>query len=209
MNDDTKANGRSAIIRARFFLKLAREAPAADRDAYEAYLDASILFARAALHRLHTRFRSNVEFKVLWNSLLNDEAVNFFRLHRDRVLKEAPVSVGQRISMDTDVRNADELYFFEPERTAAQTLTMHLDRIEAIVQRCDDFDRLGFDVGDDISFDERSTEGLEDRRRAVESYQHLRQRKFADGKKCFYCDGSGIGRTGETCSHCQGLGYLA
>lgn len=209
MNDFIESDGRSALERARFFLAKAREVPASDRAAYEAYLDAAIVFARSALQRAHKQFHARAWFKPLWDGLLNDDAVNFFRVRRNWVLKEAPTSVGQRVVLGAGVSGADELYFFEPDATAAQTVAKHLSRIEAIVQRCHRCEELGFDVDDDIPFDQAMAEGHAQRKRATDSYEDLRQRKFVDGKQCFQCHGSGVTVSGETCLRCRGLGYLA
>ena len=208
MSEHPAPDSRSAISRAKFFLAKAQESPLTERQEYEAYLDAAIIFARSALHRVHKQFGSYPWFKAVWDSLLNDDAVNFFRLHRDRVLKEAPIKVGQRIVMGAVENKADALYFFEPDKAASETVAKHIARIAAIVDRCHQCEQLGFDVGDDIPFEQAITKGIEDRERAVESHEKLRQQKFLDGKKCFYCDGSGFTNAAETCSRCRGRGYL-
>lgn len=209
MTETAEPDSRSALGRARFFLVKAQTAPAAEREAYEAYLDAAIVFARAALHRTHKQFHNRPWFKAVWDSLLNDDAVNFFRLHRNGLLKEAPTRVGQKIVLGAGVSMADELYFFESGATAAQTVAKHLARIEAIVQRCHRCEELGFDVDDDIPFDTAMAEGLAQRKRATDSYEELRQSKFDSGKQCFQCHGSGVTASGETCLRCRGLGYRA
>lgn len=208
MDELNQNNSRSAINRAKYFLGLARGVPATDRERYEAYIEASIVFARSALHRLHTQFRAHPQFKVLWDSLLNDEAVNFFRLHRDRILKEAPPSLGQKIMLDGEAKCADDLYFFEADVPATQTLAKYLDRLDAIYQRCFSLEKFGFDIDDDIPFDAPVTDGEKRAGRAIEAYSDLRRQKFEDGKQCFYCAGTGEIGAGVTCTHCRGLGYL-
>ena len=136
MSEHPAPDSRSAISRAKFFLAKAQESPLTERQEYEAYLDAAIIFARSALHRVHKQFGSYPWFKAVWDSLLNDDAVNFFRLHRDRVLKEAPIKVGQRIVMGAVENKADALYFFEPDKAASETVAKHIARIAAIVDRC-------------------------------------------------------------------------
>ncbi len=111
MTETAEPDSRSALGRARFFMVKAQTAPAAEREAYEAYLDAAIVFARAALNRTHKQFHNRPWFKAVWDSLLNDDAVNFFRLHRNGRLREAPTRVGQKIVLGAGVSMADELYF--------------------------------------------------------------------------------------------------
>ena len=46
---------REALSRARFFLEKAKGCASDDRGDFEAYLEAAIVFARAAVHRLQAR----------------------------------------------------------------------------------------------------------------------------------------------------------
>ena len=71
MSEHPAPDSRSAISRAKFFLAKAQESPLTERQEYEAYLDAAIIFARSALHRVHKQFGSYPWFKAVWDSLLN------------------------------------------------------------------------------------------------------------------------------------------
>ncbi len=120
---------RHAISRARFFLDLARGCSIEERDAFEAYLGASIIFARTALHRLHTENEHKSGWRPWWDGLLSDPAVNFFRTERDCILKKGPPKVGQIIGAGPKAPN---LYYYENPRTpATDTIEKHLNAIEA------------------------------------------------------------------------------
>ncbi|HML96578.1 MAG TPA: hypothetical protein PKC29_14240 [Thermodesulfobacteriota bacterium] len=92
-------DSRSAMERARFFLTKAKECTVGFRVDFEAYLEASIIFGRSVLHRLQSEHKQNPNFKTWWDSLEEDISVNFFREHRNIILKEGPPKIGQIISM--------------------------------------------------------------------------------------------------------------
>lgn len=122
----TIAHERAAIARAEFFLALAEQCPPEQRSEFEAFLEAAIVFARAALHRLKGEFESHPAWKAWFAQLKGNPSVEFFREHRDFLLKEAPPKVGQIISFNP-VASAAQLYYFEdPSVTATETVRKHL-----------------------------------------------------------------------------------
>ena len=68
------------------------------RDVFAAFLEASIIFARIAIHRLHSQFEHHPDWRAWFASLKDDPAVSFFREHRDLILKEGPPKVSQTIN---------------------------------------------------------------------------------------------------------------
>lgn len=138
---------RDAISRARFFLDLARECPYSDDlagcEAFEAYLEAAIVFGRVAIHRVHEAAKNKAQsnpnmkagVKAWWDSLRGNSAIEFFRVERDFILKEGPPKVGQtvRLGGPTPLK-AEELYYYE-DLTVPATITVerHLNSIEKIV----------------------------------------------------------------------------
>jgi len=152
-------DSRSAIERAKFFLAKATECTVASRMDFEAYLEASIIFGRSVLHRLQSEHKQNPNFKTWWDSLEGDTSVNFFREHRNIILKEGPPKIGQVLSMPPPIKlslklggdtstneldeiddseskaeksyNASDLYYFEdPSIPATETVEKHLDQLE-------------------------------------------------------------------------------
>ncbi|MEF8697779.1 MAG: hypothetical protein V5B36_14440 [Candidatus Accumulibacter sp. UW25] len=122
----TTAHERTAIARAEFFLTLAEQCTPEQRNEFEAFLEAAIVFARAALHRLKSKFESHPSWKLWFAKLQGNPAVEFFREHRDFVLKEASPKVGQIISFNPVVTAAQFYYFENPLVTAAATVREHL-----------------------------------------------------------------------------------
>jgi hypothetical protein len=138
-------DSRSALSRARFFLEKAKECPADARIDFEAFLEASIVFARAAMHRIQTRYRKHQNWKVWWDSLLDNPSVTLLREERDWILKEASPKIGQKIFMpsigpsDADIPaprpyRASEFYYFEtPDVEATATVETHLIELEKLL----------------------------------------------------------------------------
>jgi hypothetical protein len=138
-------DSRSALSRARFFLEKAKECPADARVDFEAFLEASIVFARAAMHRLQARYRKHPNWKVWWDSLLDNPSVTFLREERDWILKEAPPEVGQKIFMPsigpggedvpaTRPSRASDFYYFEtPDDEATTTVETHLIALQKLL----------------------------------------------------------------------------
>lgn len=130
---------RSVLSRARFFLEKAKACPVDARVDFEAFLEATIVFARAAVHRMKTQHESHSQWKVWWDSLRGDPAVEFFRTERDWILKEAPPKLGQKIFPASVGRTkpsnspayAAELYYFDdPSVLATETVEGHLNDLE-------------------------------------------------------------------------------
>jgi len=122
---------RHAISRARFFLDLARGCLIEERDEFEAYLEASIIFARTALHRLKKKNEKKSNWKSWWDGLLSNPAVIFFKDERNLILKEGPPKVGQIIGAGPKAAN---LYYYENTQTpATDTVKRHLDAIEDLL----------------------------------------------------------------------------
>ena len=128
-------NERDAIQRAKFFLDKARHCPADERADFEAYLEAAIVFTRAALHRLQARFKSHPAWKHWWDLLLSDPSVDFIREERNRILKEAPPKIGQVLyGGSQQPQYASAFYYYESAGIpATDTVNRHLNRIADLV----------------------------------------------------------------------------
>jgi hypothetical protein len=138
---------RDAITRARFFLEQARSCRYSDdmawQEPFEAYLEAAIVFSRAAVHRLQKsaerRVKGNpslrAEWREYWDAMLEDPAIRFFRIQRDFIVKEGPPKVGQIIRLgDPAPQKMEELYNYEsPDVPATDTIEHHLNSVETIV----------------------------------------------------------------------------
>jgi hypothetical protein len=125
---------RDAVSRARLFLKMARMCTVEQRDEYEAFLESSIVFGRAALHRLKSTFGKHPNWPEWWDSLRGNESVEFFREERDYLLKEGPTKVGQVIRIGVRTERAEEHYYFESaDVPATTTVENHLNQIEHLV----------------------------------------------------------------------------
>src|SRR5215467_9555779 len=81
---------RHPLSRAGLFLNKAAACPVEHRDDCEAFLEAAIVFARAALHRFQAEYKKHPAWKRWWQSLKSDPAIQFFRVERDQILKVAP-----------------------------------------------------------------------------------------------------------------------
>jgi hypothetical protein len=138
---------RDAITRAWFFLEQARGLPyradIAEYEPFEAYLEATIIYSRVAVHRLHREAlqrakgdpRLKAEVVAWWASLLEDPAINFFRIERDFIVKVGPPKVGQNIRLGGPApEKMEELYYYEnPDIPATDTIGRHLRSVERIV----------------------------------------------------------------------------
>jgi hypothetical protein len=135
---------RDAITRACFFLEQARRLPYRadfrEYEPFEAYLEATIIYSRVAIHRLHREalqrakgaphLKANVD--AWWDSLREEPAINFFRIERDFIAKVGPPKVGQNIRAGAE--KMEELYYYEnPTIPATETIERHLRSVERIV----------------------------------------------------------------------------
>lgn len=127
---------RDAISRSEFFLNKAVQANVDQREEFEAYLEASIIFARAAMHRLLARYKNHPAWKNWWDNLLSDPTVMFFRKERDLILKEGPPIINQVIRMEApDNLKASDLYYYEePTIPATETLKGRLHHLKSLVE---------------------------------------------------------------------------
>ncbi len=132
------AHSRTALARAEFFLHLAEECRPDQRAEFEAYVDASIIFARTALHRLKNKYSHNPSWAAWFAQLKGNPAVEFFRENRDFLLKENPAKIGQVISFN-HITTAAQLYFFEtPSAPATETLRKYLTSYTQALQEGED-----------------------------------------------------------------------
>lgn len=134
-------DSRLALSRARFFLEKANASSAESRVEFEAFLEAAIVFARAAVHRFKSKHGKHQNWKEWWDGLSNDPAVNLFRVERNWILKDAPPKIGQKVFVPsiglggaqgaTNVpASAAEFYYFEdPSTPATATVGRHLDTL--------------------------------------------------------------------------------
>jgi hypothetical protein len=112
---------------------------------FEAFLEASIVFARAAVHRFKAKHEKHPAWKEWWTSVSGNPAVEFFRIERDWLLKEAPPKIGQKVfapfigpggksEPGYTPEKAEESYFFDdPGTRATVTLAPHLDAIATLL----------------------------------------------------------------------------
>ena len=138
-------DSRSTLSRAELFLHLACEAPPDARVEFEAFLEAAIVFARAAVHRFQSRYQKHPDWKQWWRSLSTNPSVNFFRTERDWILKEAPPRIGQKIfaasisvsgahSKAYEPQTAAEFYYFEdPGIPATVIVAKHLEALRNVL----------------------------------------------------------------------------
>jgi len=122
----TTAHERTVIARADCFLALAEQCSPAQPNEFEAFLEAVIVFARAALHRLKGEFGSHPSWKAWFAQLRGNPSDEFFREHRDILLKEASPKVGQIISLNLVITAAQFYYFEDPSVSATATVRKHL-----------------------------------------------------------------------------------
>lgn len=159
MTQTLKYDSRHAIARARFFLQKARECHIDSREEFEAYLEASIVFARAAIHRVQHKYGKEEGFKKWWDSLEHDPSVLFFRCHRNMILKRHPPEIGQRLKipllkvnvtvggepegnasasskLPEEILYASDLYYFDNDSMpATDEVEEHLNKLETHINK--------------------------------------------------------------------------
>ena len=132
---------RHPLQRARFFLQKAEQCDASQLDAFEAYLDAAIVFGRSAMQWLQPKYKGNSEWKKWFNSLKNDPSIKFFKDYRDVLLHKHTPKYHQIINMGGSAQGtrATELYYFEdPGTPATETVRGHLENIAERVAYAED-----------------------------------------------------------------------
>ncbi len=118
---------RTAFGRAEFFLELAEQCTSVQRDEFEAYLEACIVFARSALLRLKTKYEKHPQWKAWFEQLNENSSVNFFRNERNFVLKESSSKIGQRIGFKSTETAAAHYFYDDYSLTAAQEVRQYLE----------------------------------------------------------------------------------
>lgn len=137
---------RDAISRAEFFLDLAKDCPGDKKNDFEAFMEASIIFARSALLRTKTKYKGHPQWKPWWKGLLKNPAVDFIRKERNWILHEAPPQVGQTVRLGAPpAQKASELYYYEdPEIPATETIEKHLEEMKKLIQYAENtFSKIG------------------------------------------------------------------
>lgn len=136
---------RSALYRATFFLDKAEACSGDERVEFEAFLEAAIVFARAALHRFQAKHKSHAKFKDWWDSLLVNPSIDFIRTERDWLLKEASPKINQIVFGATISvagnhapayipSRAGEFYYFDaPGVSATSTVAKHLAVVSGLL----------------------------------------------------------------------------
>ena len=140
---DTK-NPRHPLARAEFFLALAEKCLTTQLSEFEAYLEASIIFARSAMHRLETEFEKHPEWKAWFKSMDADESVNFFRNQRDFILKECAPPLVQIVNSNVVARASELRRFDGIQIDAASHVRSLLNRYSALLLSAEQQFRTGF-----------------------------------------------------------------
>ena len=130
---------RHGISRARFFLQKAVDCEAGQRDEFEAYLDAAIIFARTALLRLKPTYEHHPNWQPWWSNLLVDAttkpSVDFLQCERNWILHEAPARINRVIHVGQTLARASDSYYYETSaRSPTDTVQKHIDVMENIVR---------------------------------------------------------------------------
>jgi len=126
-----------ALSRARLFLDLADECTIAERTRYEAFIEAAIVFCRAAIHRTQKKYERHPGWQAWWDAL-KDPDVNFIRRERDFIVKERPGLRHQVIRVGVEVTLAADCYYYEhPDTRATDTLRRMVASTEKHVRDAD------------------------------------------------------------------------
>lgn len=100
----SQTSPRNPLTRARFFLAHAEALPSTEREAFDNYLQAAIVFGRSVYHYLRSLAESpDVDaayrqwFRTKSTEMKADPVLEYFRDSRDLLLKERQVAVARRI----------------------------------------------------------------------------------------------------------------
>jgi len=108
------------------------------RDRCEAFMEAAIIFCRAALHRVQSQYKRRPNFKAWWEGLLNDADLKFIRTRRDRIVKQAPEAFNQVGRPGQPFNHAADTYHYKHYTIrATTTLRRCVDATERYVQDAD------------------------------------------------------------------------
>lgn len=134
---------RSALERAQFFLDKAMACRADERVDFEAYLEAAIVFARAAMPPFKKRLWKCSGFRDWWDGPLRKHpTVTFFETERNSILKDASLKIGQKgfaasVGGETPLwqpSKAGDFYYFEnPSIPATETVARHLGALKSLL----------------------------------------------------------------------------
>ncbi len=132
---------RSAISRARFFLDKAKECMADKHNEFEAYMEASFLFARSEILRIEYKYEKHPNFKPWWNSLLKNTTLEFIRKERNIIVHKHPPKTTQIIIHGAiqQITPASALYCYETNDEGSPinpilTLTRCIEEVERTVE---------------------------------------------------------------------------
>lgn len=106
---------RNAFSRARFFLTRAEDCSPEERNEFEAYAEACIVFARAGVLRAKEKYKIQPTFKSWWDPLHQNTKLEFLRAERNLIVHEAPAKVGQVVSLGGGITKASHFYFYETD----------------------------------------------------------------------------------------------
>ena len=139
MSQQATRESRQALSGAKFFLERAKSCRAEARVDFEAFIEAAIVFARAAIHRMKSRHGHRNGWTEWWDSLRGDPAIEFFRRERDWILKESSARIGQKVYLHSvgskkppafPPMARDYYYFKDPQTPATVTVEKHLIALE-------------------------------------------------------------------------------
>jgi hypothetical protein len=106
------------------------------RDRCEAFMEAAIIFCRAAIHRVKTEYEGQPGWKNWWNRRRDDPDLAFIRKRHDWIVQEAPESFGQVIRPGQPMQFAADCYYYERANVRATVddvfATIKRERAEAL-----------------------------------------------------------------------------